>query len=251
VAVNVLMPRSGFYIIRCPKCGRYTYAPTSQKTRLCVYCQRIFKINPLNAIFVEDAKTARTRVKLYQTGKHHQEFMAAVEKARAHIKPLIPQEQVDLNQIQEKEAPHQPVSTRRRELEKILYQHARTKTLDLQNLEQECQKAGIPWDWTVRQIEGLIRSGHLISPKPWQICLVGDEAKTDEVATPRMSPTKLARKIADIIRKSSTLINHTQLIEQLENESISEVDSEEALTLLRSQGYVIKTPKGNYQWTGD
>ncbi len=66
-----------------------------------------------------------------------------------------------------------------------------------------------------------------------------------------MSPTKLARKIADIIRKSSQPINHAQLIEQLEKESISEVEGEEALTLLRSQGYVIKTPKGTYQWTGD
>ncbi len=249
--MNVLMPRSGFYIIRCPKCGRYTYAPTSQKTRLCVYCQRIFKINPLNAIFVEDAKTARTSVKLYQTGKHHQEFLTAVEKSRAHIKSLIPQKQVKLNQIQEKKTPHQPGSTRHRELEQILYQHARTKTLDLQDLEQECQKAGIPWDWTTRQIEGLIRSGHLISPKPWQIRLVGDEFKTDEMVTSRMSPTKLARKIADIIRKSSQPINHAQLIEQLEKESISEVEGEEALTLLRSQGYVIKTPKGTYQWTGD
>lgn len=247
----VLMPRVGFYIIRCPKCGRYTYAPTSQKTRLCVYCQRIFKINPLNTIFVEDAKTARTRVKLYQTGKHHQEFMAAVEKSRAHIKPLISQDQVDLNQIQEKKVHHQPVSTRRRELEQILYQHARTKTLDFQDLEQECQKAKIPWDWTVRQIEGLIRSGHLISPKPWQIRLVVDETKTDEPATSKMSPTKLARKIADIIRKSSKPINHAQLVEQLEHESISEVDSEEALTLLRRQGYLLKTPKGTYQWTGD
>lgn len=177
--------------------------------------------------------------------------MAAVEKSRAHIKPLIPQEQVELNQIQEKEATHQPTSTRRRELEQILYKNARTKTLDLQDLEQECQKAGIPWDWTVRQIEGLIRSGHLISPKPWQIRLVGDEAKPGEMATSKMSPTKLARKIADIIRKSSQPINHVQLIEQLVNEAISEVDGEETLALLRSQGYVIKTPKGTYQWTGD
>jgi len=103
----------------------------------------------------------------------------------------------------------------------------------------------------VRQIEGLIRSGHLISPKPWQIRLVVDETKTGEPATSKMSPTKLARKIADIIRKSSKPINHAQLVEQLEHESISEVDSEEALALLQRQGYLLKTPKGTYQWTGD
>ncbi len=130
------MPREGFYVIRCPRCGRYTYAPTRQKTRLCVYCQRIFKINPLSAVFVDDAVTAQTRVKLYQTGKHHKEFMKAVEKSRDKIQPLIPDENVDLEQLQDSKQGIRPVSARRRELEQILYQHARTKTLDLHVLEQ-------------------------------------------------------------------------------------------------------------------
>jgi hypothetical protein len=245
------MAQGGFLIIRCPKCGRYTYAPTKQKTRLCVYCQRIFKINPLNAVFVEDDRTARTRVKLYQTGKHHKEFMAAVEKSREHVKPLIPKERIELDQIQE-EKPHlQPASTRRRELEKILYKHARTKTLDLQDLEKKVRKAGIPWEWTVRQLEVLIRSGYLISPKPWQIRLVADEVEADKNETKRISPSKLARKIVDIIRKSPTPITHAQLMTRLEQENISDIDSEEAITLLRNQGYILKTPKGTYQWTGD
>jgi len=245
------MPREGYYIIRCPKCGRYTYAPTRQKTRLCVFCQRIFKINPLNAIYVDTAERARTRVKFYQTGKHHQEFMNAVEKSRKSIQSLIPQESTNLTELQEITTEVQPTSTRRRELEQILNQHARTTNIDLQQLEQECQKVGIPWEWASQQIEMLIRSGHIIAPKPWQIRLVADVTEPTKTKTQKVSPTKLAQTIGKLIRKSPTPISHTQLLEQMNKESISSVDVEEALTLLKLQGYILITPKGTYKWTAD
>ena len=251
MALVVLMPRKGFYIIRCPKCGHYTYAPTKQKTRLCVYCQRIFKINPLNAIFVNDAATAQTRVKFYQTGKHQKEFLVAVEKSRDKIKSLIPVEALDLDQLQDTELRIQPASTRRRELESILHLKARKSPLDLQDLEQECHKIGIPWHWAVQQIENLIRSGHLISPKPWQIRLITDEPMTTDTEARRVSPTILARKIGDILREAGGSLSPDGIIARLEEEEVSSEGFEEALVLLRNQGYVLKTAKGTYQWTGD
>ncbi len=247
----VLMPREGYYIIRCPKCGRYTYAPTRQKTRLCVFCQRIFKINPLNAVYVDNAEMARTRVKFYQTGKHHQEFMNAVEKSRKSIQPLIPQESVNLTELQEVHAKVQPTSTRRRELERILNQYARKTGIDLQQLEQECQKAGISWEWASQQIEMLIRLGHIIAPKPWQIRLVTDVTESTETNIQKVSPTKLAQTIGKIIRESPTPISHAQLLEQMNKESILSADVEDALTLLKLQGYILITPKGTYKWTAD
>jgi hypothetical protein len=247
----VLMPREGYYIIRCPRCGRYTYAPTRQKTRLCVFCQRIFKIDPLNAVYIENADMARTRVKFYQTDKHHQDFMNAVEKSRESIQSLIPQESINLTELQQMETKIKPTSTRRRELEQILEQHARTTSIDLQILEQECQKAGIPWEWATQQIEMLIRAGHIIAPKPWQIRLVADKTGPVERKTQELSPTKLARTIGKIIRKSPKPISHAQLLEQMNKESISSVDVEEALMLLRLQGYILITSEGTYKWTAD
>lgn len=251
MALVVLMPREGFYIIRCPKCGHYTYAPTRQKTRLCVYCQRIFKINPLSAVFVENAETARTRVKLYQTGKHHKDFLEAMEKSRSKIQQLIPDNDMDLEQLQDNRHEIQPVSARRRELEQVLYRCARLKPLDLHVLEKECLKVGLSWEWVVQQIENLIRSGHLISPKPWQVRLVTDEIQPTKQRGKQVSPTQLARTIGNILRKSKKPLRQEELVSQLQNEAVSSTGIEEALNLLRNQGYVLKTSKGTYQWTGD
>jgi len=251
VAVVVLMAREGFYIIRCPRCGRYTYASTHQKTRLCVYCQKIFKINPLDAVFVDDAKTARSRVKFYQTGKHYKDYMDAVEKSRDKIQSLIPDTNLNLEQLQDSKQITQPVSMRRRELERILYQRARKEPLDLEILEQECLRAGVSWEWVVQQIESLIRSGHLISPKPWLIQLVTEkEALADKQST-EISSTKLAQLLRNVLRDSSGPVTQDELATQLEKKGVSSAGIEEALNLLRNQGYVLKTSTGTYRWTGD
>ncbi|MFW9830333.1 MAG: hypothetical protein ACFFD8_00945 [Candidatus Thorarchaeota archaeon] len=245
------MRRDGFYIIRCPNCGRYTYAPMRQKTRLCVYCQRIFKINPLNAIYVTDAETARARVKLYQAGKHHQEFMKAVEKSRTSIQSLLPEESVKINELRDEIKDSQPVSSRRRELERILYQHARTAEMNLQSLEEECHKAGIPWEWATQQIEALIQSGQIIAPKPWQIRLVVTEESITIEPPSKISSTKLARKLGEIIRSAQKPLSHKELLQRLPQESLSSLDVDEALNMLRVQGYILKTASGDYKWIAD
>jgi hypothetical protein len=251
VALVVLMPREGFYIIRCPRCGRYTFAPIRQKTRLCVYCQRIFKINPLSAVFVDDAKTAQIRVKFYQTGEHHKDFMEAVEKSRHKIQLLIPKENLDLEHIQNSKQKKQPISARRRELERILYQKAKGTPLDLQDLERECVKTGIPWEWVVQQVEALIRSGHLIARNPWQIRLVAEENTSTDKQVRKVSSVKLAQTIGHILRESQMFLSREELISRLGDEAASSSDIEEALNLLRNQGYILKTSKGTYQWIGD
>ena len=245
------MPREGFYIIRCPQCGRYTYAPTRQKTRLCVFCHRIFKINPLNAIFEKDATTARTRVKLYQTGKHHKDFLEAVEKSRKHIRELIPETKVEIKELQDEKRERLPVSSRRQEFERILHQQARNSPTDLQNIEETCEKAGIPWSWAVKQIQTLIRSGHLIAPKPWQIQLVGTNSSSAEVPQKSKSIPTIARKIGEILRRTPTPLNINQIREHLGDGSLSHEDIEKALDLLKTQGYVLMTTQGTYRWTSE
>jgi hypothetical protein len=245
------MPREGYYIIRCPQCGRYTYAPTRQKTRLCVFCHRIFKINPLDAIFEEDATTARTRVKLYQTGKHHKEFLEAVEKSREHIRELVPETRVEIEELQGEKQERLPASLRRREFERILHQQARNFPIDLQNIEEACEKAGIPWSWAVKQIQTLIQSGNLIAPKPWQIQLVSSDSSSAEISQKSKSIPTIARKIGEILRRVPTSLNINQIREHLGIESLSNEYIEQALDLLRTQGYVLMTTKGTYRWTSD
>ncbi|MBD3191990.1 MAG: DUF1922 domain-containing protein [Candidatus Heimdallarchaeota archaeon] len=53
-----------FIVIRCPRCGKWTYAKSAQKTRLCSKCQKRFKIDPVQVIYVESHKKARLLVQL-------------------------------------------------------------------------------------------------------------------------------------------------------------------------------------------
>ncbi len=244
------MQHEGFFIIRCPRCWRFTYAPAKQKTRLCVYCQRIFQIDPLNAIFVEDAKTAQTRVKFYQSGKNQEDFMAAVEKSRAHIKALIPSERTTLDEVQEKHLGIPGTSTNRRALNRLLQQYASSATVDLWKLEEETQKAGLDWNWVVQQLEGLIRSGYIVCPKPWQIRLVTSEPLTTSEPSHQYSKTELARKIGEIIRNSGKPLTQNEIILKLEQDSVPTDQLEASLELLRTQGYIFKTKQGTFQWTG-
>lgn len=244
------MQREGFYVVRCPQCGRYTFAPIRQKTRLCVYCQHIFKLNPLTAEYVEDSKTARTKVKLYQTGKHHEEFMAAVEQSRERVAALLPKETLSLDMIHDRGPITSAPSGRRQLLETILSRHARNAPADLPLIEQECEKAGLPWTWVTQQLESLIRSGQLVCPRPWQIQLVAPEEDSRPGSPPQQSVTTLARRIGEIVRKSSRPVTEEDLKQALERENLGTAQLGEALEVLRLQGYVIKTREGTLRWTG-
>jgi NADH pyrophosphatase NudC (nudix superfamily) len=52
-----------FIVIRCPRCGKWTYAKTKQKTRLCSRCEKSFRIDPLKVIYVESHQQANILVK--------------------------------------------------------------------------------------------------------------------------------------------------------------------------------------------
>jgi hypothetical protein len=244
------MQREGFYVVRCSQCGRYTFAPIRQKTRLCVYCQHIFKVNPLSAEYVEDSRTARTKVKLYQTGKHHEEFMAAVERSRERVAALLPKETLSLDMVRDRGITTSAHSGRRQLLERILSRYARNAAADLRLIEQECEKVGLPWSWVTQQLESLIRSGQLVCPKPWQVRLVAPEEESRTGSRPQQTVTTLARRIGEIIRKASMPMNEEDLKQVLERENLGTAQLGEALELLSLQGYVIKTREGTLRWTG-
>jgi hypothetical protein len=244
------MQREGFYVVRCPQCGRFTFAPIRQKTRLCVYCQHIFKLNPLSAEYVEDSETARTKVKLYQTGKHHEEFMAAVERSRERIAALLPKETLSVDKVSEKASTTSGPSGRRQILEAILSHHARSAPADLSLIEQEGEKAGLPWTWVTQQLESLIRAGQLVCPKPSQVRLVAPEEESRSSSIPQQSVTTLARRVGEIVRTASKPISEDELKQTLERENLGTAQLAEAVEMLRLQGYVIKTREGTLRWTG-
>jgi len=63
------MPIKEFIVIRCPRCGKYTYAKLKQKTRFCSRCEKPFRINPLEVIYAESHKEANIIVKYKNEGE--------------------------------------------------------------------------------------------------------------------------------------------------------------------------------------
>jgi NADH pyrophosphatase NudC (nudix superfamily) len=53
-----------FIVLRCPRCGKWTYAKATQKTRLCSRCEKRFHINPVEVIYVENHAKAQFLVKM-------------------------------------------------------------------------------------------------------------------------------------------------------------------------------------------
>jgi hypothetical protein len=52
-----------FIVVRCTRCGKWTYAKATQRTRLCSRCERRFKINDLEVIYAESHQHANALVK--------------------------------------------------------------------------------------------------------------------------------------------------------------------------------------------
>jgi NADH pyrophosphatase NudC (nudix superfamily) len=52
-----------FIVIRCPRCGKWTYAKVKQKTRLCSRCEKSFRIDPVKVIYADSHQHAHVLVK--------------------------------------------------------------------------------------------------------------------------------------------------------------------------------------------
>ncbi|NHJ47362.1 MAG: DUF1922 domain-containing protein [Asgard group archaeon] len=57
------MKYRGYIVVRCPRCSKWTYAKSTQKTRLCSRCEKRFKINDLEVIYAESHQHAHILVK--------------------------------------------------------------------------------------------------------------------------------------------------------------------------------------------
>lgn len=53
-----------FIVIRCPRCGKWTYAKTKQKSRLCSRCEKSFQIDALKVIYADNHQHANLLVKM-------------------------------------------------------------------------------------------------------------------------------------------------------------------------------------------
>ncbi len=65
------MSTNEFIVIRCPRCGKWTYAKSRQKTRFCSRCEKRFKINPIQVIYATSHQHANLLVKMKNEEEMH------------------------------------------------------------------------------------------------------------------------------------------------------------------------------------
>ena len=68
-----------YIVIRCPRCGKWTYAKTKQKTRFCSRCERSFRIDLMKVIYVETHQQANIMVK-FKNEREIDEFKRRTER---------------------------------------------------------------------------------------------------------------------------------------------------------------------------
>jgi len=71
-----MVEEKAFIVIRCPRCGKWTYAKARQKSRFCSRCERSFAIDPVKVIYVKSHHEANFLVKL----KNEEEMKLALER---------------------------------------------------------------------------------------------------------------------------------------------------------------------------
>ncbi len=245
----ILMAPNGYLISRCPHCSSYVHTPTQHLLRLCLHCHRIFRVEPLRAQYIRDKSDAIARVRYYRTGKHHEEFVTAVEQSRIQVAELVPCVTREQEEIQENEVDSVHPSQQRL-LNRLLRIHAGFAAANLQLFKKECEKAGLSWLWVSRQIEALVRAGRLVCPKPWKIHLVTATTTQTELTIAHNS-TALAKRLGEIIRNAKTPVTLASLMVELGLEKAVTGQVEEALERLMAQGFIFRTTNGRYRWIGD
>ncbi len=175
--------------------------------------------------------------------------MTAVEQSRAQVAELMPCETKEQEDAQDNLVAS-VLPSKHRLLNTLLREHAGPVPVNLQLLEKECEKAGLPWLWVSQQIEVLVHAGRLVCPKPWQVQLVAANPPQTELASEH-SPTALAQRLGEIIREAKTPITIASLMTKLGLEKAATAQVEEALEQLMIRGFIFRTPKGIYRWIGD
>jgi len=221
------VPKS-YLIVRCKNCGRYTYAPKGQKTRLCVYCGKIIRVDEIGAKEFPDAESARRYVQLLNAG-----YIKLQTKNNVS-------EYIESNIDKKSEDIVEGVSLSYSQKQKRILQILSKGPITLTRLLSEAEKYGVDEDSAKELIEKLNRDGLIYFPKPWIVALVekiGNEGKKQKVSGRQK---KLVLSVLKKVRRATV----TSLIEAtgLDKEVLEDI-----LQQLINDGVVIKPKSGTYE----
>ncbi|MHA1712456.1 MAG: DUF1922 domain-containing protein [Candidatus Ranarchaeia archaeon] len=250
-----------FLVFRCPRCGHYLNAPSSQKTRLCSYCRRVVKVDRERAQLVKNARDAGELVRRYNAGNEIEKFQVAAHtfrgKQNGNTRTAI------LNRNNDKTALDEATTGSQRLLLHILHEHASKQAIDFEKMRSLSLRYDLPWDWTKSQIETLAKNGDIVFPKPWSIQYI---VKTYSVPGHRLatrpkkkkkirssslletSKSTLRNRIRNYIASVSGTASIQDIVNALGVNNVAEI--EDALAALLHQGFIFEPSPGRYKQVG-
>ncbi len=237
-----------YAIFRCPKCGRYTFSPAKQKTRLCGNCGSIIKIDPMNSQIVYDAREASVLVRKYNAGKDAQSFLQAVEDSQKEFEKLIPEEPINIEELIEKEETIS--SSRIQRLTLLLRENCIKEPVSFDQIEELCTKYKLDFEWVKERLTQLGKEGSIIFPTPWTVKYIGtaDSGYTaiSKVTKPQMQIKGASKALIKILSQSSEPLSEKEIIQKMEIKGYNPEETKETLKKLHKSGEIIEPRPGFY-----
>jgi len=245
-----------FVVFRCPICGKFTYAPLGQKTRLCSFCGKIIKIDIRQAIVVDDARQASFLVKRYNLKGGEKNYLKALKAQKEKLLDLI-EEMEELPELSD-EGKEVKVSSKTRRMLIMLKENCGTP-INIDELRKLCKKYNLEWDWVREQLEVLMKEGTVIFPKPWLLQYISDETVEGYVPGKRQPQKKnslyqaknLHKALANILRERNEPISYAELVKILKSKGFTLEEIEETVRKLSMEGILMEPRPGYFLWIGD
>lgn len=237
-----------YAIFRCPKCGRYTFSPAGQKTRLCGNCGSIIKIDPMKSQIVNDPREASMLVRKYNAGKDPKSFLQAVEASQKELEKLLPKESIKIDELLEEE--ETVSSSRMQRLTLLLRENLIKEPVSFNQIEELCQKYKLDFEWVKERLTQLGKEGNLIFPTPWTVKYIGtaDSGYTaiSKTTKPQTQIKEASKALTKILSQSKEPLTENEIIQKMENAGYNPEETQETLKKLHKSGEIIEPRPGYY-----
>ncbi|MBS7287474.1 MAG: transposase zinc-binding domain-containing protein [Candidatus Freyarchaeota archaeon] len=221
------MNGGGYAVFKCPNCGCYTFAPASQKSRLCPRCGKIVKIDLLHAEIVGDARRASELVRARNA-----------KVAPPELKKVLKEQLVEAERKPRREGARSSTL-----LVKVLVEHCSGKEVTLDELERLCADCGLDNEWVKEKLPQLAMKGIVFFPSPWTVKYAGPASKSGKTFE-AVQTAGLDRAVIEAISASTP---RAKVIEQLAERGYPPEKVDEAIDKLHRSGLIIEEKPGVFR----
>ncbi|MHA1606082.1 MAG: DUF1922 domain-containing protein [Candidatus Freyarchaeota archaeon] len=217
--------KAGYAVFKCPKCGRYTFAPASSKSRLCSNCGKIIKVDLSRAEIVGDARRASELVR-YRNAKEAPPNVKQAIRMKGEDARLPPREGVRSSSL----------------LLKMLAERCSDTPISLDVLDSLCKEYDLDPGWVREKLPELGVKGIVFFPTPWTLKFI-DRKRKPEVKSRKMG--NIYKVVLDALSRSS--LSESEIVELLAEQGFSPQQVEEAIEALHNRGLIIEVKPGFFK----